>query len=65
MTDFKITSQDDELLYGDYEKMSMISKIMFRNFIRQFETKTPLPPQQSLNTLCCQGNVSAIMDLVF
>ena len=39
MIDFKITFQDDELLYGDYEKMSLISKIMFRNFLRQFKTK--------------------------
>ena len=29
MVDFKITFQDDELLYGDYENMSLISKIMF------------------------------------
>ena len=26
MTDFEITFQDDELLYGDYENMSLISK---------------------------------------
>ena len=32
MIDFKITFQDDELLYEDYEKMSLTSKIMFRNF---------------------------------
>ena len=32
MIDFKITFQADELLYGDYEKMSLISEIMFRKF---------------------------------
>ena len=36
MIDFKITFQNDELLYGDYEKVNLISKIMFRNFLRQF-----------------------------
>ena len=40
MIDFNVTFQDDELLYGDHEKMSLISKIMFRNFLRQFKTKT-------------------------
>ena len=44
MIDFKITFQDDELLYGDYEKMSLISKIMFRNFLQQFKTKTAWSP---------------------
>ena len=29
MIDFKITFKDDELLYGDYEKMSSISESMF------------------------------------
>ena len=38
--DFKITFQDDELSYGDYEKMNLVSKIMFRNFLLQFKTKT-------------------------
>ena len=33
MTDFKITFQTDELLYGDYEKMSLISEIIFRKFL--------------------------------
>ena len=40
MIDFKITFKADELLYGKYEKMSLISKIMFRKFLRQFKTKT-------------------------
>ena len=40
MIDFKITFQDGELSYGDYERMSLISKIMYRNFLRQFKTKT-------------------------
>ena len=40
MIDFKMTFQNDELLYGDYEKVSLISKIMFRNFLREFKTKT-------------------------
>ena len=40
MIDLKITFQEDELLYRDYEKMSPISKIMFGNFLRQFKTKT-------------------------
>ena len=40
MIDFEITSQADELLYGDYEKMSLISKIMFRKFLRQFKART-------------------------
>ena len=65
MIDFKVTFQADELLYGDYEKMSLILEIKFRKFLRQFETKTALPPWQSLNPQCCQGNVSAIMDLAF
>ena len=43
MIDFKIVFQADELLYGDYEKMSLISEIIFRKFLRQFETKTALP----------------------
>ena len=30
MINFKITFQADELLYGNYEKMSLISEIMFR-----------------------------------
>ena len=63
--DFEITFQADELLYGDYEKMSLISEIKFWKFLWQFKTKTALPPLQSLNTPCCQGNVSAIMDLGF
>ena len=34
MIDFKITQlQIDELLHGDYEKRSLISEIMFRQFI--------------------------------
>ena len=39
MIDFKITFQADELLYGDYEQMSLISEIMLRNFLRQFKPK--------------------------
>ena len=65
MINFKITFQADELSYGDYEKMSLILEITFRKFLRQFKTKTALTPRQSLNTICCQGNVSAIMDLAF
>ena len=65
MTDFKITFQADELLYGDCEKMSLISEIMYRKFLRQFKTKAALPPEQSFNTPCYQENVSAIMDLAF
>ena len=38
--DFKITFQNDELSFGDYEKMSLISKIMLGNFRQQFKTKT-------------------------
>ena len=38
--DFKITFEDDGLLYGDYQKMSLISAIVFGNFLRQFKTKT-------------------------
>ena len=41
---FKITFQDDELLYGDYEKISLTSKIMFKNFLRQFKTKNTKSP---------------------
>ena len=44
MFDFKITFQADELLYGDQEKMSLISEIMFGKFLRQFKTKTELSP---------------------
>ena len=44
MIDFKITFQTDEFSYGDYKKMSRISKIMFRNFLQQFKTKTALYP---------------------
>ena len=43
MVNFKITFQADELLYEDYEKMSLISEIMFRKFLGQFKTKTVLP----------------------
>ena len=43
MIDFKITFQANELLYGDYKKMSLILEIMFRKFLRQFHTKTALP----------------------
>ena len=32
MTDFKIAFLDDELLYREYEKMSLISKIVFKAF---------------------------------
>ena len=39
MIDFKITFQADELLHGDYEKMSLISEIKFKKFLRQFKTK--------------------------
>ena len=39
MIDFKVTLQDDELLYGDYEKMSLISEMMFRKFLQQFKPK--------------------------
>ena len=63
MIDLKLTLQADELLYGDSEKISLISEIMLRKFLRQSNTKTALPPQQSLNTLCCQENVSVIMNL--
>ena len=37
---FKITFQADELFYEVYEKVSLISKIIFRKFPRQFESKT-------------------------
>ena len=40
MIDFKITFQDDELFYGDNEKMSQIPKMMLRKFLRQFKTIT-------------------------
>ena len=40
MIDFKVTFQADE----DYEKMSLISEIMFGKFLRQSETKIALPP---------------------
>ena len=43
MIDYEMALQADELLYGDYEKMSLISAIMFRKFLRQFKTKTVLP----------------------
>ena len=33
MIDFKITFQADELLYGYYAKMSLISEIMFKKFL--------------------------------
>ena len=44
MIDFKMILQAGELLYGDYEKMSLISEIMFRKYLRQFKTITTLPP---------------------
>ena len=40
MIGFKITFQADELFYGDYEKMNVISEIM----LRKFKAKTALPP---------------------
>ena len=36
---FKIAFQADELFYGVYETVSLISKIIFRKFLRQFKTK--------------------------
>ena len=39
--------QADELLHGDYEKMSLISEILFRKFLWQFfkkKSKMTLPP---------------------
>ena len=65
MIDFKLTFPADELLDGYYEKMSVISESMFRKFLRQFDTKTVLPPKQSVNPPYCEGNVSAIMDCAF
>ena len=44
MIEFKVTFQVDELLYGDYEKLSLISEIMFRKTLWQFKTGTALPP---------------------
>ena len=44
MINFKITLQADERLYGDYEKMSLISEIMFKKFLGQFKAKKALPP---------------------
>ena len=32
MINFQLTFEADELLFGDYKEMSLISKIMFRNF---------------------------------
>ena len=40
MIDLRITFEDDELLYGDYEKISLVSKILFKNVPAQFKTKT-------------------------
>ena len=65
MIDFKISFKADRLLYGDYDRMSLTSEIMFRKFLLQFKSKMALTPLQSLKTLCCQGNVSAIMNLAF
>ena len=42
MIAFKIALQANELLYKDYEKMSLISEIMFKKFQRQSKTKTAL-----------------------
>ena len=37
MINFKITLQaDEQLFYGDKENVSLVSKIMFRKFLRQF-----------------------------
>ena len=44
MIDFKINFQTDELLYEEYEKISLISAITLRKLLRQFEAKTTLPP---------------------
>ena len=37
---FKITFQADELFYGVYEKVSLISEIIFRKFLWQFKSET-------------------------
>ena len=37
MIDFEITLQGDELLHRDPEKMSLISEIMLRTFLRKFK----------------------------
>ena len=60
MIDLRITFQADELLYREHKKMSLILKLMFLKFLRQFKTKTRLAPSQILSTPCCQGNVSAL-----
>ena len=39
MIDFKITFQNDELIYGDHEKNSVISKIMLRNLLQQLNSR--------------------------
>ena len=40
MTMQSLTFQADELFYRVYEKVSLISKIIFRKFLRQFKSKT-------------------------
>ena len=47
----------------DWKKMGLISKIIFRTFLLQFKIKTTISPLQTLNTFCCQGNVSDAMNL--
>ena len=39
MIDFEISFQVDALLYGDYKNVRLISKVMFRKFMRQFKCK--------------------------
>ena len=62
LIDLKITFQANELLYRDYEKMGLITKIVVRKFIQQFKTKTTVSPLQTLDTPCCQGSLSTIMN---
>ena len=46
MIDFKITFQADEILYRDYEKMSLISEIMFGNSFDNLKLKRHYLPNK-------------------
>ena len=53
MIDFQITFQNDQVLIRNYIKMSLTSRVMFRNFYDNLNPKQHFFPLQTLITACC------------
>ena len=51
MIDFQLNFQVERLLHGDYRETGLISKIVFRKFIRHLRSKITLNLLQTLKTL--------------